>query len=100
MLVYRVHWLRAKAMMDWWLEEEELLEAEFRWTISYFANHAEAWQHQSIVCQKKGWSGPACYAARQCTVYSRLWDQCQTEWENYLSSQTTGGHSSPLGTPL
>ncbi|KIN94246.1 hypothetical protein M404DRAFT_35256 [Pisolithus tinctorius Marx 270] len=35
---YRTHWLRAKAVRDRWSEEEELLTAEFQWTINFF-NH-------------------------------------------------------------
>ncbi|KAI6140502.1 hypothetical protein BKA82DRAFT_4450509 [Pisolithus tinctorius] len=33
---YRTHWLRAKAVRDRWSEEEQLLMAEFQWTINYF----------------------------------------------------------------
>ncbi|KAI6102536.1 hypothetical protein EV401DRAFT_1804675, partial [Pisolithus croceorrhizus] len=40
---YRIHWLRAKAIKDWWEEEEALLVAEFQWAINSFKYHARKW---------------------------------------------------------
>jgi hypothetical protein len=81
-IVYRVHWLRAKAVRDRWAEEKELLEAEFQWTINFFAARARTWEYRSVRSGIKGEKGQACYAARQQAIYSRLRDQCQAVWED------------------
>lgn len=83
-LVYRVHWLRAKAMRDRWSEEVELLSAEFQWTIEFFHQRAADWEHRRTVSMNTHRIGHSCYAARQQSVYSRLRDQCQGEQERSL----------------
>ncbi|KIN98811.1 hypothetical protein M404DRAFT_88317, partial [Pisolithus tinctorius Marx 270] len=67
--VYRTHWLRAKAVRDRWSEEEQLLTAEFQWTINYFNYRAIQWHTCHSECDALGTS---CYAARQIAVYERL----------------------------
>ncbi|KAI6148756.1 hypothetical protein BKA82DRAFT_3978415, partial [Pisolithus tinctorius] len=66
---YRTHWLRAKAVQDRWSEEEQLLTAEFQWTINYFNYRAVQWHTCRSECDALGTS---CYAARQIAVYERL----------------------------
>ncbi|KIO09325.1 hypothetical protein M404DRAFT_21888 [Pisolithus tinctorius Marx 270] len=66
---YRTHWLRAKAVQDRWSEEEQLLTAEFQWTINYFNYQAVQWHTCRSECDALGTS---CYAARQIAVYERL----------------------------
>ncbi|KAI6142713.1 hypothetical protein BKA82DRAFT_4017955 [Pisolithus tinctorius] len=66
---YRTHWLRAKAVRDRWSEEEQLLTAEFQWTINYFNYRAVQWRTCHSECDALGAS---CYPARQIAVYERL----------------------------
>ncbi|KAF8547808.1 hypothetical protein OG21DRAFT_1479386 [Imleria badia] len=73
---YRVHWLRAKAMRDRWMEEEELLTAEFEWTISFFKHKAAGWNHRSLDSRNTSHWGAAGYAVCQEAIYRRLGDQC------------------------
>ncbi|KAF8449491.1 hypothetical protein L210DRAFT_3389124 [Boletus edulis BED1] len=82
LLVYRVHWLRAKATKDRWTEEEEILKAEFQWTINFFQRKAEDWDRRSLCNQNTGLCGPASYAARQTAIYARLRDHCQMALES------------------
>ena len=81
MIVYRVHWLRAKATKDRWKEEEELLVAEFDWTVNFFQDCARHWEIRGARALGDGKQGPACYASRQMAIYSRLQDQCWVAWE-------------------
>jgi len=46
-LVYRVNWLRAKARVDRWLEEEALVKYEMQWTVKWFQNQANLWNRRS-----------------------------------------------------
>ncbi|KAI6152566.1 hypothetical protein BKA82DRAFT_3972776 [Pisolithus tinctorius] len=66
---YRTYWLRAKAVRDQWSEEEQLLMAEFQWTINYFNYRAIQWHTCHSECDALGAS---CYTARQIAVYERL----------------------------
>ncbi|KAF8438814.1 hypothetical protein L210DRAFT_3403557, partial [Boletus edulis BED1] len=60
---YRAHWLRAKATKDRWTEEEEILKAEFQWTINFFQRKAEDWDCWSLCSQNTGPCGLVSYAA-------------------------------------
>jgi hypothetical protein len=46
-LVYRVNWLRAKARVDRWQEEQILVKNEMRWTTLWFQNQANIWRERS-----------------------------------------------------
>ena len=46
-LVYRVNWLRAKACVDQWQEEQILLKHEMQWTTLWFQNQANLWRERS-----------------------------------------------------
>ena len=43
MAVYRVHWLKAKARRDRWLEERTLLSNEMDWAVAFFKTQATSW---------------------------------------------------------
>ncbi|KAI6142381.1 hypothetical protein BKA82DRAFT_3985151 [Pisolithus tinctorius] len=76
---YWTHWLQAKAVQDHWLEEEELLTAEFQWTINFFNHQAIQWQtHQAQSAEL----GASCYAARQIAVYERLSEHAQLKQQS------------------
>ncbi|KAF8442797.1 hypothetical protein L210DRAFT_3396998 [Boletus edulis BED1] len=93
-LVYRVHWLRAKATKDRWREEVEILKAEFQWTVNFFNKRAEDWTHLAVDSQTKGQHGAASYAARQSSMYGQLRDQCQISLESHHPARATRNISS------
>ncbi|KIM65642.1 hypothetical protein SCLCIDRAFT_112287, partial [Scleroderma citrinum Foug A] len=68
----RVHWLRAKALRDRWDEETILLKFEAKWTKQYLSHRESRWREQLEEANICGEVGRACYAARQCQMYSRL----------------------------
>ncbi|KIN94587.1 hypothetical protein M404DRAFT_34874 [Pisolithus tinctorius Marx 270] len=76
---YRTHWLRAKAVRDHWLEEEQLLTAEFQWTINYFNYQAVQWH---TCCSECDALGTSCYAARQIAVYERLLEHAKLKQQS------------------
>jgi len=70
-LVYRVNWLRAKARVDRWLEEEVLVKHEMGWTILWFKKQAELWRERS---KREGSNlppGHKSYATKQ----EKLWNE-------------------------
>src|SRR6202011_939983 len=42
-LVYRVHWLKAKARRDRWAEEKTILLNEMEWVLAFFRTQAKRW---------------------------------------------------------
>ena len=44
MLVERVHWLRAKAQFERWMEEQDSIHNEAKWIPAYFHAKAESWR--------------------------------------------------------
>jgi hypothetical protein len=46
-LVYRVNWLRAKARVDRWVEEETLVKHEMHWTTLWFQNQVDLWSERA-----------------------------------------------------
>ncbi|KAN0074756.1 hypothetical protein V8E55_011805 [Tylopilus felleus] len=77
----QVHWLRAKATKERWLEEEELLKFEFN-------------------CQETGSTGAACYGTWQHATYAQLGEQCRTSLESIVHSGESSTDSSPTATPV
>ncbi|KAF8268583.1 hypothetical protein EI94DRAFT_1700161 [Lactarius quietus] len=49
----RVHWLRAKAQFEHWLEEQQSIHDEAQWVPTYFHAKAEAWK-KLVVFTVKG----------------------------------------------
>lgn len=43
-VVYRVHWLKAKSRRDRWREEQVLLASEMEWTEIFFRHRASCWK--------------------------------------------------------
>ncbi|KAI6142206.1 hypothetical protein BKA82DRAFT_4361200 [Pisolithus tinctorius] len=76
---YQTHWLRAKAVQDCWLEEEELLMAKFQWTINFFNHQAIQWQ---TCWAQSAELGTSCYTARQIVVYERLSEHAQLKQQS------------------
>ncbi len=84
-LVYHVHWFRAKARYDRWNEEFTLVPFEMKWTIAYFQKQAEIWVARKEQCTEPG---PLCYAIQQ----SSMWTD--------FATQALGVFEKVLGRPL
>jgi hypothetical protein len=69
-LVYRVNWLKAKARVDRWLEEEILVKHEMQWTTLWFKNQANLWRDRSKRADLNLPPGHKSYAAKQ----HKLWN--------------------------
>jgi hypothetical protein len=69
-LVYRVNWLRAKARVDRWVEEETLVKHEMYWTILWFKKQVEVWREREKTEDSKLSPGHKSYAIKQ----QKLWN--------------------------
>jgi hypothetical protein len=69
-LVSRVNWLRAKARVDRWIEEEQLVKHEMEWTTIWFRRQVESWRERSERNNPKLPLGHKSYAAKQ----HKLWN--------------------------
>jgi hypothetical protein len=67
--VYRVNWLRAKARLDRWVEEEVLVKHEMRWTTIWFQNQVDLWVERSNAEGDDLPTGHKSYAVKQ----QKLW---------------------------
>ena len=67
--VFRVNWLRAKARVDRWVEEEQLVKHEMEWTILWFRHQSELWRERSHRNDVALPPGHKSYAAKQ----EKLW---------------------------
>ncbi|KIM54003.1 hypothetical protein SCLCIDRAFT_137614, partial [Scleroderma citrinum Foug A] len=74
--VYRVHWLRAKALRDRWDEEVQLLTCETEWTRRFFSSRVDFWSGQSAAAAATNNAGLVYYSARQCQIYQQLKSIC------------------------
>jgi len=91
MVVYRVHWLRARAQFHRWQEEVTLTRNEMHWVANYFTyqkNQWSTWQstHPGLTC------GHHAYAERQ----KAMWFEMRQEacrlfadaWANFNDDPT------------
>jgi len=72
-LVYRVNWLRAKARVDRWVEEQTLVKHEMQWTILWFQNQVNLWSDRSKREDSFLSPGHKPYAIKQ----KKLWNEFQ-----------------------
>ncbi|KAG2092290.1 uncharacterized protein F5147DRAFT_779684 [Suillus discolor] len=70
--VYRVHWLRTKALHDWWSEELLLVEHEMGWTVQFFLRKACSWLSCITHNGDPLPEGHKCYAIWQAHMYHEL----------------------------
>ena len=68
-LVNRVHWLRARAQKQRWMEEFILVGYEMTWTVNYFRYQANIWENHGIIAQRAGKRGAVAYAARKAAMW-------------------------------
>lgn len=74
-VVYRVHWLKAKARADRWDEEFKLVWSEMDWTLRYFQHQGRIWVERTQQAVQGGKLGHAAYAARQGSMWAKFYQQ-------------------------
>lgn len=75
--VYRVHWLRAKALKDRWAEEILLVQHEMDWTCNFFRHKVEEWKRLGIVAKEAKKEAHMAYAGRQRKIYECLLEEAK-----------------------
>ncbi|KAG1906159.1 uncharacterized protein F5891DRAFT_1125607 [Suillus fuscotomentosus] len=75
--IYRVHWLRAKALKDRWVEEILLAQHEMDWTCNFFRYKAEEWKHLGVVAKEAKKEAHMAYAGRQGKIYESLLEEAK-----------------------
>jgi hypothetical protein len=85
-LVYRVHWLRAKAKFDRAKEETTILQYEMDWTVRFFQKQAEIWQGRKGKLEEfaAGRRGPVCYALRQAVMWKIFAERASSTFSKLL----------------
>jgi hypothetical protein len=72
--VYRVHWLRAKALYDRAHEEATIVEHEMGWTTSYFKFQQRTWGDRAAQTIQQS-LGHTAYAFQQAAIYQQFAEQ-------------------------
>ena len=72
MIVYRVHWLRARALSHRWVEELCLTQHEMTWTTLYFLRQADEWRRRRQKNLQEQKNGPAAYAQRMIQLWGDM----------------------------
>jgi hypothetical protein len=86
-LVYRVNWLRAKARVDRWLEEQILVKHEMNWTIRWFQNQADTWGERSKIEDADLPQGHKAYAIKQLKLWNAFRRKASERFILYLPPQ-------------
>lgn len=84
--VYRVHWLRAKALRDRWAEEMSLVRNEMDWTCNFFEHKSKEWEDREKSCDLDGRGGHKCYASRQSDMYKQLGEDARAAFQKIKMS--------------
>lgn len=84
--VYRVNWLRAKARVDRWLEEQTLVKHEMYWTILWFRNQGKMWRDRSNSQDENLPPGHRSYAIKQENLWNRFEMKAVERFSLYLPS--------------
>lgn len=71
MVVFRVHWLRAKCQAERANEELTLVRKEMGWVPLYFRHEANSWT-QWLIDNPNGSTGRICYAKKQKSLWTEL----------------------------
>jgi len=82
--VERVHWLRAKAQFERWLEEQRSIHNEAEWVPAYFQARSEIWRKLMISAEEGSLKGHKAYASAQ----AHAWDKLSKSSKVALSSVT------------
>ncbi|KAN0137341.1 hypothetical protein V8E53_004786 [Lactarius tabidus] len=81
----RVHWLRAKAQFERWLEEQASIHNEAVWVPAYFHSKAEQWEERMKNAAQYSQKGHAAYASQQ----MHSWEELSKSSEKSLAPITS-----------
>lgn len=70
--VERVHWLRAKAQFERWLEEQRSIHNEAEWVPAYFQAKSEMWRRLMFTATQGSLMGHEAYASAQVHAWEEL----------------------------
>jgi len=70
--VERVHWLRAKAQFERWLEEQRSVHNEAEWVPAYFQARSDMWRMLMATAVKGSLVGHEAYASAQVHAWKEL----------------------------
>jgi hypothetical protein len=71
-IVNRVHWLRAKAQLERWLEEQDSIHNEAVWVPAYFRAKADHWKAWMDMAAQAELPGHSAYASRKAHAWEEL----------------------------
>jgi hypothetical protein len=71
-IVNRVHWLRAKAQLERWQEEQYSIRNEAVWVPAYFHAKAECWRSWIALATQAKLPGHMAYASRQAHAWEEM----------------------------
>ena len=71
-IVNRVHWLRAKAQFERWVEEQDSIHNEAQWIPAFFHSKAMAWKAHMSYSSKGSLKGHEAYASYQMHTWEEL----------------------------
>ena len=67
-----MHWLRAKAQFERWLEEQDSIHNEADWIPAFFQSKAESWRLHMRHSSQGSLKGHEAYASYQIYAWERL----------------------------
>jgi hypothetical protein len=71
-IVERVHWLRAKAQFQRWIEEQASIHNEAEWVPAYFHTRSEKWKVLMTIARQQQQCGHEAYASQQMHSWEEL----------------------------
>ena len=85
-LVYRVNWLKAKAQVDQWTENEKLflVKNEMQWTMLWFQNQANLWKERSEMEGDDFPVGHKAYAVKQQKLFNEFLTKSSERFKLYI----------------
>ena len=85
-VVYRVHWLRAKAQKTRWIEELQCLQVEMESAVRYFRHQEQFWKEKHELIEPQTQPGHAVWAARQNAMWHSMATQADSRFKDLLKS--------------
>ncbi|KAJ7231588.1 hypothetical protein B0H12DRAFT_1029416 [Mycena haematopus] len=78
---YRINWLRAKARVSRWKEEQTIVAHEMQWTINSFKYFREKWIERAQVAESASEAGLQAYAQKQTNLWEGLAKRAEEMFE-------------------
>src|ERR1700691_6586678 len=85
-VVYRVHWLKAKAQKTRWIEELQCLQVEMESAVRFFQHQEQFWQEKQEVIEPTSQPGRTAWAARQSAMWHSMATHADSTFDDLLKS--------------